>query len=357
MFLDREATVDKACRLIREAGDAGADIIGFPEGFIPAHPIWFHFLPASGRRAMALSTRLFENSVVIPSAETEALSAACRDAGTVAVIGVCEKEPATTGTMYNTQLVIDRDGTILGRHRKLMPTLGERIVHAQGGGDTMTAFATHLGPVGALACGENANPLTAFVLAVQSVVVHVAAWPSLFSVGVSMQDAIEARTRGLAQTLRSFVVNAVGVVDDDSIEACAASDEDRAALQAAAQMGGASILSPRGDYVAGPMGPGEGILYAEVDLRDVIGPKIAMDFGGHYNRFDVFTVLLRDGDGPPIDLTASGVRGGDRIGVPLRPTDGSRGRHPAGGVAAPEAIGGVKGDGPIPTDGLLPLSP
>lgn len=246
--------------------------------------------------------------------------------------------------MYNTQLVVGRDGAVLGRHRKLTPTLGERIVHAQGGGNTITAFATHLGPVGALACGENANPLAALVLAVQSVVVHVAAWPSLFSVGVSMQDAIEARTRGLAQTLRSFVVNAVGVVDHDAMEACAASDEDRAALSAAAEMGGASILNPRGDYVAGPMGPGEAIAYADVDLRDVIGPKIAMDFGGHYNRFDVFTVLLRDGVGPPIDLTASGLRGGDRIGVPLRRAEASQGHDAEGGGTV--AIGGSE-DGVI----------
>jgi aliphatic nitrilase len=319
VFLNREGSVEKAARLIRQAGHAGADIIGFPEGFIPAHPIWFHFQPASGRQAMALSRRLFENSLVIPSPETSALAAACREGRITAVIGVCEKEPGTTGTMYNTLLVIDREGTIVGRHRKLMPTLGERIVHAYGGGDTMSAFSTHIGPVGALACGENANPLTAFVLALQSVVVHVAAWPSLFSVGVSMHDAIEARTRGLAQTLRAFVINAVGVVDEDAVEACATSEEDRAALEAAAAMGGASILGPRGDYLAGPMGPGDGILYADVDLGDVIIPKIAMDFGGHYNRFDVFRVFLDPGDGSPIELTSSGVRGGDRVGVPLRP--------------------------------------
>jgi aliphatic nitrilase len=341
VFLDREGSVEKAARLIREAGDTGADIIGFPEGFIPAHPIWFHFQPASGRQAMALSRRLFENSLVIPSPETNILAAACRAGRVTAVIGVCEKEPGTTGTMYNTQLVIDREGMIVGRHRKLVPTLGERIVHAQGGGDTMSAFPTHIGPVGALACGENANPLTAFVLALQSVVVHVAAWPSLFSVGVSMHDAIEARTRGLAQTLRAFVINSVGVVDEDAIEACATSEEDRAALEAAAAMGGASILGPRGDYLAGPMGRGDGIVYADVDLGDVIIPKIAMDFGGHYNRFDVFRVFLDPGDGPPIELTSSGVRGGDRVGVPLRSKirpsdeDGEGQQHDIGIVPSP----------------------
>ena len=316
VFLDREGSVEKACRLIAEAGREGAEIVGFPEGFIPAHPIWFHFQPASGPVSMQLAAKLFKNAVEVPSAETDALGQACREAGVIAVVGLCEKEAGTTGTMYNTQLLIDRDGSIIGRHRKLVPTLGERIVHAPGGGDTMTAVSTHLGPLGALACGENANPLAAFVLAVQSVVVHIAAWPSLFSVGVDMIDAIEARTRGLAQTLRCFVVNSIGVVDEAAIEACAATDEDRAAMRVAAEAGGSSILNPRGGYAAGPMAGGEGILYADVDLEDVLIPKIAMDLGGHYNRFDVFQVSLDTGT-EIVDLTGSGARGGPRAGVPL----------------------------------------
>jgi len=316
VFLDREGSTAKACRLIAEAGTAGADVIGFPEGFIPAHPIWYHFRPASGRASMQLARELFKNAVEIPSAETDALGEACRKAGLIAVIGVCEKEPGTTGTMYNTQLIIDRDGSIIGRHRKLVPTLGERIVHAPGGGETMTAVPTHLGPLGALACGENANPLAAFVLAVQSVVMHVASWPSLFGVGVDMIAAIEARTRGLAQTLRCFVINSIGVVDDAAIEACAANDEDREVMRIAAEAGGSSILTPRGAYLAGPMAGGEGILYADADFEDILVPKIAMDLGGHYNRFDVFRVLLNAG-GQEIDLTASGARGGARAPVPL----------------------------------------
>lgn len=316
VFLDREGSVQKACRLIAEAGREGAEIVGFPEGFVPAHPIWFHFQPASGPVSMQLARELFKNAVEIPSAETDALGTACRDAGVIAVIGVCEKEPDTTGTMYNTQLIIDRDGSIIGRHRKLVPTLGERIVHAPGGGNTLTAVPTHLGPLGALACGENANPLAVFVLAVQSVVVHVAAWPSLFSVGVDMIEAVEARTKGLAQTLRCFVINSLGVVDEAAIEACASNEEDRAAMLRAAGAGGSSILNPRGSYLAGPMEGGEGILYAQADFEDVLIPKIVMDMGGHYNRFDVFRVLINAGS-EEIDLTSSGARGGFRVGVPL----------------------------------------
>ena len=320
VFLDREGSTEKACRLIAEAGGEGAEVVGFPEGFIPAHPIWFHFQPASGKVAMQLARELFKNAVEIPSVETDALSAACRDARVIAVIGICEKERGTTGTMYNTQLIIDRDGTIIGRHRKLVPTLGERIVHAPGGGDTLTAVPTHLGPLGALACGENANPLAAFVFAVQSVVIHVAAWPSLFGVGVDMVDAIEARTRGLAQSLRCFVINSLGVVDEAAVEACALTEEDREVMRRAAEAGGSSILNPRGGYLAGPMDGGEGILYADVNLEDVLIPKIAMDLGGHYNRFDLFRVLLNVG-GEEIDLTASGARGGPRVGVPLFPSE------------------------------------
>jgi len=314
-FLNRDAAVEKTCQLIREAGKNGAELVGFPESFIPGHPIWLHFHPSSGPASMQLSRKLFENSIEIPSPATDAIGDACREAGVIAVIGTCEKETGTTGTMYNTQLVVDRDGQIIGRHCKLVPTLGERIVHTGGRGETMTAFSTHLGTVGALNCGENANPLAAFVLSAQSTVIHVAAWPPIFGRSANMQEAINVSSRGLAHTLKAFVINAVGVLEDDTIEACAATDEDRAIMRAARDEGGSSIIGPRGQIVAGPMEGGEGILYADVDLGDVLIPKIAMDFGGHYNRFDIFNVSIKAGD-KTIDLTAGG-RDAKRVSAPL----------------------------------------
>ena len=154
-FLDREASTVNAAELIREAGANGARIVGFPEGFIPAHPIWFHFHPGTGPVATRLSVELFKNSVEIPGPEIEELSRAAADAGAYAVVGVCEKRPNTIGTLFNTQVFIGPDGSLLGKHQKLMPTVGERLVHTGGHGDTLGAFETDFGPASGLICGEN----------------------------------------------------------------------------------------------------------------------------------------------------------------------------------------------------------
>lgn len=292
VFLDREATVEKACAMIREAGAAGADLIGFPEGFIPAHPAWYGYLPAGGGKSTPLARKLFQNAVEIPGPATEALGAACRDAEIIAVVGVCEKRAGTTGTMFNTQLFIGADGEIMGKHQKLAPTVGERLVHTGGWGDTLTAFATPFGNVSGLVCGENSNPLAVYALLAMYTVVHVASWPPHFGGTRSMQEAILTVGPGLAYTLCAFVINAGGIVTDEVIDLYAATDADRAHLTKLKDLGSASIMGPSGNLVAGPMGPGEGILYADVDLNDVLTAKLHHDFAGHYNRFDVFKVTV-----------------------------------------------------------------
>ncbi len=292
VFLDRDATVERACELIGEAGANGADVIGFPEGFIPAHPTWYGFLPATCSDSQALARRLFQNAVEIPGPETERLAEACRRAGVMAVIGVCEKRPGTTGTLFNTQLFIGATGSILGKHQKLMPTVGERLVHTGGWGDTLKAYEAPFGMVSALVCGENSNPLAMYAMMTMNAVVHVAAWPPHFGPHSKMQNQIRAASSGLALALGCFVINSAGVASDAAIDACAANDEYRAFLEGCNDEGAASIVGPRGEIVAGPMGPGEGILYADVDLNDVLDAKAVHDFSGHYNRFDVFQVSV-----------------------------------------------------------------
>ncbi len=158
VFLDRGGSVRKACRLIHEAASNGARVIGFPEGFIPAHPVWFHHHAATSRIANKLSMELFKNAVEIPGVETDALYAAARDANAYVVIGVCEKMPNTFGTLFNTQLYIGPNGMLIRKHQKIMPTVGERLVHSGGHGDTFGAFATEFGPMSGLICGENSIP-------------------------------------------------------------------------------------------------------------------------------------------------------------------------------------------------------
>ena len=293
VFLDREATVAKAVRLIEAAGEAGSDVVGFPEGFIPAHPLWYHFHPASGPRATQLSKRLAQQAVEIPSTDTERLSEAARRAGAFVVMGLCERAPGRPGTLYNTLLFIDKNGRLVGRHRKVMPTLGERLVHAPGDAQGLRPYASGAARVGGLMCGENSNALATFALDAQGMNVHVASWPSHFNLGVSMKQIIEMVTRSLAYQSKAFVINAVGELDDAMREELPATDEDRAFL--AEQGGGACIIGPWGEIIAGPAPAGETLVHADVQLDDLVAPKTLQDFGGHYNRFDLFHLEVNAG--------------------------------------------------------------
>jgi aliphatic nitrilase len=173
-----------------------------------------------------------------------------------------------------------------------MPTVGERLVHTGGHGDTFGAFTTEFGPVSGLICGENSNPLAQFAVAVDYPVVHVASWPAHFSPTSDMEDSSILAARSLAYQLKAFVISACAIVTDELIEAYDPSPKDRAQLEQLKNVGGTCIAGPRGKLLAGPMGPGEGILYCDVDTQDVIIPKLIHDFAGHYNRPDIFSVAI-----------------------------------------------------------------
>jgi len=294
VFLEREPSLEKAVRFIQEAGLKGVDLLAFPEGFIPCHPVWYHFHPATGKKSLAFATELFKNSVEIPSPTTDALCEAAAKANVNVVMGLCEKRPKTTGTMFNTQLFIDRQGRILGKHQKLMPTVGERLVHTGGFGDTLRVFEMDIGRVSGLICGENSNPLAIFALAAQGTQIHVASWPNHFSKNEHrMVDAITFATRSLSYKGSCFVLNACGTISERMRELLPYVDEDRTFLSDPEKGGGSSIIGADSMILAGPMsGAEEGLLMTDIDLEDCVRAKLVHDYAGHYNRPDVFTLTV-----------------------------------------------------------------
>jgi aliphatic nitrilase len=289
VFLDREGSTEKACRLIREAGRNGARVIGFPEGFIPAHPVWYHHHAATGAVANRLATELFKNAVEIPGPEMTALGAAAHDAGAYVVVGVCEKLPNTIGTMFNSQVYIGPDGALIGKHRKIMPTVGERLVHMGGFGDTFGAFQTEFGPMSGLICGENSNPLAVFALTAEGTRIHVMSWPNHFPTsGDPLRNRVSIDSQAFAQMSKAFVISACGTVDERMIEMLQAGPEAEKFLRDPDCCGGSVIVAPNSRILAGPMGAEEGILYADCNLEIGIQMKLRHDFAGHYNRPDIF---------------------------------------------------------------------
>ena len=293
VFLDREGSTDKACALIAEAGRNGARVIGFPEGFIPAHPVWYHHHAATGALANRLSVELFKNAVEVPGPQVAALGAAARAANAYVVIGVCEKIPNTIGTLFNSQLYFGPDGTLIRKHQKIMPTVGERLVHTGGHGDTFGAFASEFGPMSGLICGENSNPLAVFALTAEGTRIHVMSWPNHFPVsGDPLKNRVAVDSQAFAQMSKAFVISACGTVDERMIAMLEPGAEAERFLRSPDCCGGSVIVAPNSRILAGPMGAEEGILYADCNLELGVLMKLRHDFAGHYNRPDIFQLHI-----------------------------------------------------------------
>jgi aliphatic nitrilase len=206
-------------------------------------------------------------------------------------MGINEREKGAMGSLYNAQLFVGPDGRILGVHRKLVPTLTERLIHNSGDGTSVRTYATPFGAVGGLICGENTNSLARFALLAQNERVHVASWPAFVMKGRNNFDAIDIRVRYHAFEGRVFIISACGVLDDACLDAMGLDETQRATL--ACRGGHSGILGPDGQYVAGPADDTAQIVYADADMERIVEGKLSHDLTGHYNRFDVFTLHMK----------------------------------------------------------------
>ncbi len=293
VFMDRDATVDKACQLIQEAGRNGARLLAFPEAFIPAYPYWSRYLPPL--QSARYTKELIKQAVQVPSLSTDRLSQAARDAGIYVMVGINEKIPRAHGTLFNSNLFIGPNGELLGRHRKLVPTLSEKLVWAYGDGNGLRAHETELGRVGSLICGENANPLARFVLIADGEQIHVAnylALPRDDTGGYNLAKDIEIRSAAHSFEGKIFTVVSSLIINQTVIDYFSDQNELHSLLSTGS-VGHTAVYGPWGLPVAGPLAPGvEGILYADIDLEDALMPKLRHDIGGSYNRFDIMRVLV-----------------------------------------------------------------
>jgi nitrilase len=309
VFLNKKATIDKACALIREAGANGAEFIGFPENFVPGYPLWYFYQLASSKKSLDYALQLFKNSMELPGPELTQLCEAAAAAKVFVVMGITERMPNTTGTLFNTQIFIDRQGRYLGKHQKIVPTVTERLVHAPGSASTQGVISSEYGPVSGLVCGENSNPLSVALLTAQYTRVHVSCWPNHFvpatkvkSGYMSMPEASLLASRNMAYMSKCYVVSSCGVVSDEMIGLIATTDDERAFMKDPKHTGGSAIIDPMGNVIAGPLpGPEEGIVYADADLENNARMRTIHDFGGHYNRADVFQLQYHSRGGSLIE--------------------------------------------------------
>jgi nitrilase len=290
-LFDREGTIAKAQRLIADAGAGGAQIIVFPEAFVPAYPRGLSFGAVVGSRS-AEGRKLFErywsNSVEVPSAAVEKLGEAARAADAYVVMGVIERETrGAQGTLYCTLLYFGPDGRLLGKHRKLKPTASERLIWGEGDGSTLTVVQTPHGRLGGLICWENYMPLARAALYEKGVEIYVA--PTADS-----RDAWQATLRHIALEGRCYVLGCNQFVTKSMYPADLPGIEELASQPELMCRGGSAIISPLGDVIAGPLWDEEGILYADLDPGEVVRARFDFDVTGHYARPDVFRLVVNE---------------------------------------------------------------
>jgi nitrilase len=282
-IFDRDATIEKLASVCREAAAEGADLVVFPEAFVPVYPSsrWARYMAAweKNEDAKALFSRLARESVEIPGAASERMAAVAREHDVWLAVGANELE---RGTIYNALLVYAPDGSLALHHRKLVPTNHERMVWGVGTGDGLVALPTAFGKLGGLICWENFMPLARFALYRSGVEIYLA--PT-----ADDTDTWHETIRHIAREARAFVVS-------PSVFQRASSYPDEVPIADGPDLlgrGGSAIVGPDGNYLAGPLWDEEGILYAELDPAKLYAERQRFDPAGHYHRPDVFEFGVR----------------------------------------------------------------
>lgn len=289
IIMDKHATIEKAVKLIKNAAEEGAKIVVFPEAFIPAYPRGLSFGTVIGSRKEDGRKdwyRYWDNSITVPSTETNILAEAAREADVYLVIGVIERDSEYSGgTLYCTVLFFGSDGTLLGKHRKLKPTAAERIVWGEGDGSTLPVFDTPYGKIGALICWENYMPLARAAMYAQGVQIYIA--PT-----ADARESWQSTIRHIAMEGRCFVLSSNQYVTKDMYPTDLACYSDLDTAPEIMSNGGSAIVGPLGNYVVSPVWGKEEIIFADLDLKQITYSKFDFDVFGHYSRPDVFTLLV-----------------------------------------------------------------
>ena len=283
VLFSRDGTTEKVLDAIAKAAKEGAQLVVFPETFIPYYPYFSFVQPPvlMGKEHM----RLYEEAVTVPSPVTEAVSNAAKSHAIVVVLGVNERD---RGSLYNTQLIFDADGTLLLKRRKITPTYHERMVWGQGDGAGLTVVDSAVGKLGALACWEHYNPLARYALMSQHEQIHCAQFPGSM-VGQIFADQIEVTIRHHALEAGCFVVNSTGWLSPDQVAQITTDEKLQKVLSGGCNT---AIIGPEGNHLCPPITEGEGMAIADLDFSLITKRKRMMDSVGHYSRPDLLQLHL-----------------------------------------------------------------
>lgn len=288
VFLNKEKTIEKACEAISEAGKNGAQLIVFPEAFISGYPDWVWLIPNSkGAILNDLYCRLVENAVSVPDDSTLKLCKSAKEAGINVVIGMNERNAdKSSASLYNSIMFINDEGNLAGIHRKLMPTGGERLIWAQGNGTSLRSYDTSAGRIAGLICWENFMPLArTAIYETGAQILAAPTWDKSPNWLQSMQHI--SREGGLFVVSTCMAIKIDDIPDDFEFKKLYPEGIEWI------NSGNSCIISPKGQFLAGPLNEKEGILYADLNMSEIIEAKRMFDVAGHYSRPDVFNFSIK----------------------------------------------------------------
>jgi nitrilase len=298
VYLNREATLNKACDFIHEAARQGAQLIAFPESFLPGFPIWAAlWAPIENH---SFFREMVANSMLVGGPEMQRLQQAARTEGVFVSTGFTERNPASVGGMWNSNVLISDEGVLLNHHRKIVPTFYEKLIWSNGDGHGLKVIETRLGKIGALICGENTNPLARYTLIAQSEEIHVSSWPPVWPTeqpagakkNYDLAAAVRIRASAHAFEAKAFGVVSSGFLDKKTREVLVGRDQAVAEILDNTPRSVSMFVAPTGELIGEVLQDEEGILYADIDVSQCVEPKQFHDLSGAYNRFDIFDLRV-----------------------------------------------------------------
>jgi nitrilase len=318
--LSAAKTTEKCISLINQAAKNSANLVVFPESYIPAFPVWSAIQAPTQNHVFF--ERMAKESIFVDGEEMHAIRDTAKQTGTVVSVGISEKVRYSTATMFNSNIIIGSDGEILVHHRKLMPTFFEKLTWSPGDGHGLRVANTPFGKIGALICGENTNPLARYALMAQGEQVHISTWPSVWPTVVQTGQEIAGRRpnydNATANRMRAathcfenkcFGILCAGHLGEATIEALTSLTDKPGYMShslAMSQRASTMFLDPTGAALpshtidpdsgekteTGFLQMEEGILYAELDLEKCVEGKQYHDVVGGYQRLDVFDLRV-----------------------------------------------------------------
>ena len=293
VFLDAQGHGAEGVQPHRRGGRAGAQLIAFPESFVPGFPLWAAVqAPIKNHEYFK---RLAANSIEVPGPEVQQLCEAAREHSIIVSIGISERSPVSVGCLWNSNLLIGADGAILNHHRKLVPTFYEKLIWANGDGDGLRVSDTPIGKIGMLICGENTNPLARYSLIAQGEQVHVSSYPPVWPTRPSNQPgrydlAAAIRIRAGAHSFEGKVFNIVSsaLLDKSALDSLQGLGKEALETLEQSPQAVSMVIGPSGEVISDTLCESEGLLYQDIDIAQCVEPKQFHDVVGYYNRFDVF---------------------------------------------------------------------